>query len=312
MKKYLAFFIALSALLGVSADEKPVRAGILNGPSAVPVAFMMDRNSANGIEFSKFSEPQALLPKMLRDEIDVGFFPVNVAAKVYNTTAGAIVCAAVTGNGNLVLLTKDRSVSGLGQLSGKTVSVAGQGATPEYMFKKLLSENNVYGVTLDFSVPTAGIAAALISDKVKYAVLPEPFASVAELKSKDVFRAVDFQAEYARIAGSGGNFPLTLLVARRGFVEESPERMNLFMEELRDSIERTVKNPVEAGRLNEKYGLGLKASAVSFSVPKSNFVFIPADEARTQIETLISIFLDYDGASVGGKLPDDGFYWRAD
>ena len=75
-------------------------------------------------------------------------------------------------------------VKQLSDLNGKTVYVAGQGATPEYMFKYLLQKNDIEidtrkGVTLDYSIPTAQIAAELISGKIKYAVVPEPFATVA-------------------------------------------------------------------------------------------------------------------------------------
>ena len=55
------------------------------------------------------------------------------------------------------------------------------------------------GVNFDFSVPPAQLPAMLISGKIDYAVLPEPFVTIALMKSKDVYEAVDFQKDMAMI-----------------------------------------------------------------------------------------------------------------
>jgi NitT/TauT family transport system substrate-binding protein len=37
-------------------------------------------------------------------------------------------------------------------------------------------------------------------------------------------------------------------------------------------------------------------------------VFTPAPAARKSVEKLLGVFLDLAPASIGGKLPDGGFY----
>jgi NitT/TauT family transport system substrate-binding protein len=301
-----------------AASGGEVHIGILNGPTSVPAAYIIDKMSViNGktVVFEKYATPQALLPKMLKGEADIGFMPANIAAKVYNSASGAVVCAGISGNGNLYLITKDRSIKTLADLAGKTVSVAGQGATPEYLFRWILTQNKIpvgsdTGVKLDYSIPTPDLVAELLSDKIKYAVVPEPFATVAFIKSKDVVRALDFQYEFCAVEGKNATYPLTVMVVRKSFAESDPETVRAFISAFKDSVAWTIGNPQKAGVLVQKYTLGLMAPVVANSIPYSGLVWENADDSRREIERLLSIFLGFSPESVGGKLPDEGFYFK--
>jgi NitT/TauT family transport system substrate-binding protein len=39
-------------------------------------------------------------------------------------------------------------------------------------------------------------------------------------------------------------------------------------------------------------------------------VFIPAQEARPDLEALFKVFLDFAPASIGGSLPGEDFYYK--
>jgi NitT/TauT family transport system substrate-binding protein len=295
-----------------------VHVGILNGPTSIPVAYMCDKAPDLGgtaVVFDKCASPQALLPRMLKGETDIGFMPANIAAKVYNAASGALLCAGISGNGNLYLITKDRSIGALSDLAGKTVSVAGQGATPEYLLRWLLAKNSIPadregGVKLDFTVQTPDIAAELIAGKIRYAVVPEPFATVALMKSKEVFRAIDLQQEFQSIEGQKASYPLTVMVVSRTYAESHPDTVRAFQAAFNVSLGWTLEHPQKAGVLVQKNTLGLMAPVVANSIPFCNFVYKDADESRAEIERLLDIFLGFSPESVGGTLPDDGFYFR--
>ncbi|MBP3709400.1 MAG: ABC transporter substrate-binding protein [Treponema sp.] len=302
---------------GGSMSSGTIRIGILNGPTSIPVAYLFDALpivDSKALSFEKFASPQALLPKMLKDEIDIGFMPVNVAAKVYNSANGAIVCAGVSGNGNLFLITKDKAVHNLVDLTGKTVSIAGQGATPEYLFRWLLAHNKipegVAGVQLDYSIPTANIVAELLSDKIQYAVVPEPFATVATTKSNTVMRALDVQQEFSEIVGADAVYPLTVMVVSKSYAATQAQAVRDFMRIFETSYEWTVANPQKAGVLVQKHTLGLMAPIVANAIPYANFTWKDASAAKDEIENLLSIFLQLAPDSIGGKLPDESFYFK--
>ena len=75
--------------INLPAEATQLRLGLLNGPTCVPAAYLIENKT--DFTFEQFADPQALLPKMIKKEIDVGFMPVNVAAKVYNAGNKAII-----------------------------------------------------------------------------------------------------------------------------------------------------------------------------------------------------------------------------
>lgn len=317
MKRLFFFFLLINSLLFAQ-----VNVGILNGPSCIPVANMMENVISiddQNLEFTQFPDAQSLLPKLLKKEIDIGFLPLNVAAKIANSSNNSIICAAVTGMGNLQLITKDKSIQSFQDLKGKPVFIAGQGATPDYMTKYLLSQNLVdfyesgekrieNGVQLDFSIPTAQLSAELIAGKIKYAVVPEPFATIAKEKDSSITYAIDYQKEYKNVAQKE-NFPLTVLVVNRKFAEENSQLLAKFLEEYEKSYQQALHNPSFTAELCQKFNFGINKNIVFKAIPKSNFVYIPAKEAKSDIENFLQVFLSYDKNSIGGKLPGNAFYY---
>lgn len=317
MKKYIVSFLFLISLnLCVFAD---IRVGILNGPSCVPSAYLMENVMSvqeETLEFVKYADAMALVPKLLKNEIDIGFLPINVAAKLYNSSNKAILCGAVTGEGNISLITKDQNLSSLEDLKGKTVYVAGEGATPDYLLKYLL---DFYGITysenpqedsvqLCFNIPTAQLASQLITGKIKYAVVPEPFSTIACDSDPSIVKAVDFQQEYKKVTGEN-NYPLTVLVINRKFAENKTDALNTFLKLYEEAVQFTKDYPADSGILCQKYDLGLKSKIVEKSIPLSNYVFMPANQCIKQVEALLNIFLENNPSSIGDKLPDEEFYY---
>lgn len=309
----------ITALLFVLCSSlfAQVRLGILNGPSCIPAAYLLENVvsiEGHDLEYENIANANSLVAKLINKEIDIGFLPPNMASIVYNSHKDFIICTAITGNGNLSLISKDNSIKKLEDLKGKTINVAGSGATPEYMFRYLLSKNKIpqdckEGVTLDFSIQTQQLAAMLIAGKIDYALVPEPFATVAIMKDSSICKVLDLQNEYKKIEGNNQNYPLTVMVANKKFAEENTVVLNKFLQMYKESFEWTLENGLEAGSLCQDLGLGLQAPIVSNSIPYANYVFIPASESRKQIEKLLKIFLDSDPKSIGGKLPDANFYY---
>ncbi len=313
MKKivHLVAGILLAGMLGATAltAETPavVRVAALNGPSAVGMAYLFENHpDLGGVEsvFENAGAADVFLPKIIKGEYDIGILPPNAAAKVYNANKGRIIMAGVCGNGMLTVITRNPAIKTMKDLNGKTVYVAGQGATPEYMMRYLADKNGV-SVNLDYSIPTAELAAAIASGKIETACVPEPFATVACMNSPDVRRAIDLQKEWGPV-----NYPMTVIVVRAEFAQKYPETVRAFLAAYKQSIEWTNANPAEAGKLVEKHTLGLKAAIVAKSVPYANFTYASAEEARPQVENLLKVFLTFAPESIGGKLPDAGFYFK--
>ena len=290
-----------------------VSVGILNGPSSIPTAKLMEDNA--DAQFTLYATPQQLLPKLIKGEVDIGFLPANVAAKAYRSSNGAIQCTGITAYGGLFIISRDNSVSSIKDLAGKTVYVAGHGATPEYIMRYLLKANGLEadtsgGVTLDFSLTSAEIPAMIISGKADYALVPEPFATLSSMKDEQIKTVIDVQSEYQKATGAMDLYPITVMVVNKNFAKTKRRALMKFLEQYNEAANWTNENPQQAGALVEKHTLGLAPQVVAKSIPYSGFVWKKASEAIGDIEALLQIFLDFDKDSIGGTLPDDDFYWK--
>ncbi len=316
MKKIICSLFVLVLSFSLFGKEKTaeIKVGVLNGPTCIPSAYLMNKKNSS-YDFEVFADPTALIPKMIKQEIDIGFLPVNAAAKVYKASNKMIICCAVTGNGNLTLITKNKNIKKLTDLKGKKVYVAGQGATPEYMFSYLIKQNGLSinssnGITLDFSIPNNQLAAYLINDKIKYAVVPEPFSTIAKTKCPDIITAVDLQSEYESLEGEGKIYPLSVMVVRKDFAVKNPLLLEQFLSDYAAAVEWTINHPMQSGKLCQKYDLGLDPVIVSKAIPNANYTFERASMAKKSMEDLLSIFLDFAPEAIGGQLPDEEFYYR--
>jgi NitT/TauT family transport system substrate-binding protein len=247
--------------------------------------------------------------KFIAGEARIGILPPNVAAKIASSGRN-IQIAAVVGTGMLSLLASDPAVTRIEDLKGKTVEAAGQGATPDYVFRRILASRGLKpgaDVRLNYALAYPEIAQSLIAGRVSLALLPEPFATMALSGRPDLRVVGDIQAEWER-AGGSANYPMTALVVDAGFAREYPDAMRTILADYRASTEWVRAHPAEAGVLVEKHQLGLRAAVIGAAIPKSNYVFIPAREARPAIEALFRAFLEYAPESIGGVLPGDRFY----
>lgn len=315
MKKNVLSLLCI--LFSINVFSQSINIGLLNGPSCIPCAQLNENLHKIGeteVVYEMFATPQELLPKMIKKEIDIGFMPVNVAAKVYDSSNHKIICCGITGEGNLALITKNKNIKALKDLIGKTVFVAGLGATPEYITKYILEKegivlNDEKGIFLDFSLPTNQIVPELLAGKIDYAIVPEPFITIASEKSKNKINIIDLQKDYF-LNYFAQNYPLTVMVVRSDFAEENPDLLKTFLEQYKSALSWILDNPSDAGQLCEKYNFGLKKNVVEKSIPKSNYVFIPAVKGKLNIESLLQLFIEEDNSFLNGKLPEDDFYYK--
>ena len=251
--------------------------------------------------------------RFISGEARVGILPPNMAAKIASSGVD-IRAAAVIGTGMLSLLTIDPEVRSIADLRGRTVEVAVRGATPDFVFRRILRHHGFdpdRDMNLAYSLTPPEIAQSLIAGRVSTALLPEPFATMALMGRPDIRAVSDIQEEWSR-AGGGNveNYPMTLLVVEGAFASANPAAVNEILRAVRTSIDMVIANPNEAGHLVEKHDLGLRADIAAAAIPNSSYVFIPAVQARPSLEELFRVFLENDPVSIGGVLPDDRFYYR--
>jgi NitT/TauT family transport system substrate-binding protein len=310
------FFLSnfLYARGGSGSGVKPLTIYGIKGSPGVGMISLFEqppRIPGFDVKVEALAQADLMAARFISGEAKVGILPPNMAAKIASSGKD-LRSAAIIGNGMLSLLSLDASVRSIADLRGKTVEIAGQGATPEFVFRKILEFNGLTperDVALGYSMAPPEIAQSLIAGKVSVALLPEPFATMALAGKPDLVSVADIQQEWSR-AGGRENFPMTLLVFDGAFADENPGAVREILNAAKASVEWVKAHPAEAGNLVEKHELGLRAPVVAAAVPKSNYVFIPAAEGRAALEVLFGLFLEYAPASIGGVLPGDRFYLK--
>lgn len=295
-----------------SAGSQIIRISILKGPSGVSSAWFVSnppQTESAKIEFLIAGSADIVIAKLVSGEIDAGVLPINVAAKLY--VAGIpLRAAAVVGNGMVKFLTNDTTIQSLSDLRGKSIAIAGQKATPDYLFRFLASKDGLEAgtdYTAVYSLSYPEIAAALASGKIQYAVLPEPFATQALLLSKELLCPISLDSLWLKHTGMQ-SYPMSLFVVSKKLADGNKQLLVKILQSLEASVKKTVDDPKSTALLVEKLDLGLKAAIAEAAIPKSNYVYKDAASDRKSIEALLSLFLSFEPASIGGKLPDQGFY----
>jgi NitT/TauT family transport system substrate-binding protein len=317
MKSRLAaglFILAGFALAAQSARIAPPAPtlGALKGPSGIALVGLFEDPPllSSGQNLKTVAVPSAdmMAAKVISGEYAVSVLPVNLAAKL-RASGIPIALGAVIGNGMLSLLTNDPDIDSLADLRGKELNVAGQGATPEFLIRRLLRDaglDPVKDLHLAFALPYPEMAMALAGGKIAYALLPEPFVTLARIAKPELRRAVDIRALWQKSTGMS-DYPMTVLVFRTdGSVEEGDVRR--ILDAARASIDMVISDNRKAASLVEKNDLGLNAAVAAAAIPRSNYVFQSPRDARAAIESLLRAFMEVSPASIGGRLPDDSFY----
>ncbi|MDR0909555.1 MAG: ABC transporter substrate-binding protein [Spirochaetaceae bacterium] len=302
--KLLKILLLLS--LSASAFAQQVTLAAPRGPSAVGIIKVID---AKAVYTELFGDASLVAAKLISGEAKLAMLPPNVPAKIASTGKD-IVILAVTSGGMLSLLTSDPSVTDIPSLKGKSLAVSGHGATPDYVFRSILKHyklNPEADVHMDFSLAYPEMAQSLISGRIKTALLPEPFATMA-MNSGKLRRVGDIKVEWKKAVGAD-DYIMTVLAADGKWARANPADVQKIIDAVHTSINWVNANPADAGKLVDKNNVGIAGNIATAAIPRSAYCFIKAKEAKPSLEALFKIFLENSPESIGGKMPADGFYW---
>lgn len=326
MKKKLAVFLAaLLVATGLTAcgqkeevsSEPAVTAKVaaLKGPTSMGMVKMMaDQKDAKekNYEFTIGSSPDEIAPKFLKGEFDIVALPSNLASILYNKSQGKVQVLAINTLGILYLMENGDSVKSIEDLKGKTVYSSGKGAVPEYAFNYILKANGLNPDTdlrVEYKSEHTEALAALLNDKSGLAVLPQPFATVASLKNKDLRTALDLSKEWDKASKNAKSTMITgVVVVNKDFAAKYPEKIKKFMADYKASIGYTNTNVDDAAKLIEENNI-VPAAVAKKAIPQCNITYIDGSDMKDKLSGYLQVLFEANPKSIGGKMPADDFYY---
>ena len=312
MKKFVSLVLALVLALSLAAcgqtkttDPDPVektptekvtiRLGGLKGPTSMGMVKLLadaeEGLTANDYTFTMAASAPDLTPQFIKGELDILAVPANLGATLYANTDGGVELLAASTLGVLYIVERGDTIQSLGDLAGRTVYATGKGTTPEYALTYLLAQN---GLTLGTDVQVEWKS--------------EPTEVVAQMAQVEGLRvALDLSAQWDGL-DNGSRLVTAGLLVRKAFADEHPDAVAKFLEEYAASVDYVNENPTEAAVLVEAQGI-VKAAVAEKAIPYCSLVCITGEDMKTAVSGYLQTLYDLKPETVGGAMPDDGFYW---
>lgn len=319
MKKLFILALALMmvlALLGCSAQEEqpadagnvpetPANVATLAGPTGMGLIQLFDNAAYN---VSLFTSPDQITPKVINGEMDVATIPSNVAAVLYNKMQGGVSIVGVNTMGVLYIVENGDTVTDISDLAGKTLYATGQGSTPEYALEKILSENGLDDVTVEYMGAHADLANALATGEVTLALLPEPFVSTVLAKNPALTVKIDINEEWKKIFGEEAGMPMGVTIVTSAFAQDK-EAMKRLIDDYSASVQYVVtETDSAAAQIVSKEIVGSEAIAKQ-AIPRSGISFITGQAAKAILADYFAVMYESNPESLGGAIPDDAIYY---
>lgn len=323
-KKILSLLLAATLLLlpacgatakGMSA-EGPVRIAGLKGPTTMGLVNLLDMEqqgtAALDYDLQLYGTADEIVPGLIKGELDMAAIPANLAAALYQKTKGGIQVMAVNTLGVLYVVEKGDTVHSMADLAGRTILSTGKGTTPEYLLRYLLEKNGLdpdKDVKIQYCSEATEVTAQMAAaQKDAIAVLPQPYVTAAGMKDPSLRVALDLTAEWDKVSDS--QLVTGVTVVRTQYAQEHPDVVEAFLQEYAQSVRTANTDLDRTAALCEQQGVVAKAAIAKKALPACNIVCRTGDEMQKDVSAYLSVLCAADPAAVGGKLPDEGFYWN--
>ena len=288
----------------------------MTGPTGIGMAKLMAdsdaKTTANNYTFTVASAAPDITGKFLKGEINIASVPTNVAATLYNKSEGKVRMLAVNTNGVLSILEKGNTIKSITDLKGKTIYSTGKGQNPEYILNYILRENGIdpsKDVTINF-VSSEDLIAKLVSGEAEIALAPEPAATTVMIKNPALNRVLSINDEWSKVSDT--ELMMGCVIALDSYVEANPAAVEKFLEEYEASVKYATTNIDETATHCETYKIAASAAIAKKAIPTCNLCYVTGKDMKDNVNGYFNVLFKADPTSIGGKLPADDLYYKAD
>lgn len=287
---------------------------VMSGPTGVGAAKLMaDSDSGENAVVASASvvaDNEAVKNALFNGDVDIAAIATNMAATLCNKTEGDIQVLAVNTLGVLYILEKGDTIQNMADLKGKPLYATGQGANPEYVLNYLLTANGVDPSEVDIQFLTAQeITAKMASEESGICMLPVPATTALMMKDENVRQAVSLSQVWDELGN--GALAQGCIVARTEYVQNNPHAVEAFLAAYEASINymNEKANRADAAALVAQYEITANDKIAAKAIPSCNLVCIRGQKMKDILVSFYDVLFQANPAAVGGKMPDDAFYY---
>ncbi len=300
-----------------TTPDKPVNIAAMKGPTAMGLVKYTDdleKNEDKSVHYEIKTMPEDVVNGLMKGELDLACVPSNLAATLYNKSEGKIQIAAINTLNALYLASNNAEIKSLEDLKGKTIYATGKGATPEATLSTILEEADLEigkDVNVEFKSEATEVAAVLTAEEGSIAFLPEPFLTTVTSKNENVKIIFTARDLWKDVVDEDEEITTGVLAVRKAFAEENEAWFKQFLNDYKASAEWVKANPDAAAELIGKQEI-VPAPVAKKALPNIGITFITGEAMEDLVEEYLEVLCDFNPKLVGGKVPEDDFYYGAD
>ena len=327
MKKLIALILTLILAVGAIAscakDNTQLNIGFMNGPTGRGMAKLINDNGGlTGNEkysFEKFSNTNDATAALISGKLDMVCLPTADAAKIYNNedAASDVQVLALNCLNSLYVVAKNEiNITSFADLEGKTVLTCKNG-TPKIILDALIKEYGINVTVVDYFESDDGYITVLTpqdippvikTNNADIVIAPEPIVTSALMTISNYSVKLDlgdvWDAKFDTPVAMG------CIVAREDFGEEHKSLVKNFLNEYEASIEFMSNT----ANLEAAAGYAVDATIMA-AAPAAKKAITNLGDAISYLDgkdmknSLIKTYEVFGNSVIGGRLPDDDFYY---
>ncbi len=305
--KFIYIFVVLFSMLFITGciddSSKKVSVIVPTGTPSLGIANVLNDKTLVDANIVSGSDP--LIAAFTNASYDVVVAPVNLGAKLYNANENfsyILYKTIVWGNYYLV---SNEEIATLESLEGKTVLVFGKNSTPDVVLRTLISAKNI-NVNLEYVDDVATANSYLLSGKSDIIVSAEP--SLTKMSANKNFYTLDLQKQWQQLTGSY-SLPQAGIFIKKDSKDE--KYLKTVLDKMIESVQmaQTKPNVLIASAVSVDENLA-KIGEETLQKAIGNCNLRVEETDKEAIEFYFSQVIQLGiGATVGGKLPDEAFYY---
>ena len=313
MKKFLLIALAATLLLlSACAYAEPINVYALTGPTGIGMSYLMD--DTDSYAFTLAGAADEIVAAVASGSADIAACPTNLAATLNVKTSGGVQLLALNTLGVLHIVTNDPAIDSIDDLAGRKLYATGQAGVPEYALDYILTQNGLKdSVEVEYVSEHSELATLMAAGEVSVGMLPEPHVTSVLMQNADMHAVLDVTELFDEAAKKAGNEDMVLtmgcVLVRREFAEKNPEKVAAFLDAYAASVELVNADPAAAGEKVQAHGVMPKAAVAAKAIPNCHITFVEGEAMRAQVEPLYELLFGANPKSIGGKLPEDAFYY---
>ncbi len=330
---FTVVFLAIITLSACTQEQsaqnvKNTSENIVFAVPFAPVSYPVFKMIESGIFDKTGKKPELIIwnnPDQLRalvagKQVDVCAMPSNVGAMFYNKNID-IKLLNISIWRAIWLVSRSKDKKTLADFKGEEIAMPFKGDMPHLVFMNLARKQGLdpeKDFKIQYQSTPMDAAKKMIMRRVDNALLIDPAVSTVIVKSQsgltsiiapDIYRSVDIQNEWGRLYNTANEIPFAGMMAV-GKILEDKKLLDYFVEEYKKATEWCMQNPEATAKMVVKYIPQLNEKGVSLAMKN---VTLRADDAKTskdRVNAFYKVLLESKPALVGGKLPDDGYYYQ--